>query len=366
MNHKEKLMEIYNRSFLIEDIVDVPKKYIEYVKIIANKSYNQKGVFTVLLTLLIHKLIDSKQDIRFHQSNLKNGFSGRSIDTKYITPTLKALKLPSMAESGWLTRSLEQPYPYNLSYNGKISNIQVKEASLNIIDFVQTKKGDSYEITRLLFYYVLKKKKEFEIIINPLKDSDKLTISDIVNCLTEFFTYNYGVFGASKLPVLSFYSIFQILVDELFRYKNCQLKELGSHTASDKTSQSCGDIEINKKKKLFEAIEIKLNKPIDMIMVRIAIEKVIKFNPKRYYIFSLLDVKKDEKEEIEKSIYAFKLKHGCQIILNGTIPTLKYYLRLISSLKLFIEIFSKKIETDLEIKKEHKEKWNILVSKYFS
>jgi DNA (cytosine-5)-methyltransferase 1 len=46
------------------------------------------------------------------------GFSGRRIDTQYITPTLKELGLPAMAESGWLTRSLEQPYPYTLDYNG--------------------------------------------------------------------------------------------------------------------------------------------------------------------------------------------------------------------------------------------------------
>ncbi len=26
-----------------------------------------------------------------------------------------------MAESGWLTRSLEQPYPYTMKYEGEIS-----------------------------------------------------------------------------------------------------------------------------------------------------------------------------------------------------------------------------------------------------
>ena len=38
---------------------------------------------------------------------LENGFSGRSFDKKIVTPTLRKLKLPCMAESGWLTRSLE-------------------------------------------------------------------------------------------------------------------------------------------------------------------------------------------------------------------------------------------------------------------
>ena len=55
---------------------------------------------------------------------MDQGFSGRSIDTKYITPTLKELGLTSMSESGWLTRSLEQPYPYDFKYQGKISKVK--------------------------------------------------------------------------------------------------------------------------------------------------------------------------------------------------------------------------------------------------
>ena len=87
---------------------------------------SQKGVFTVLITLAIYKTLHPAQDIRYHQENMAGGFSGRSNDTKFITPTLKQLKLTSMSESGWLTRSLEQPYPYDLDYNGKVGNPQVK------------------------------------------------------------------------------------------------------------------------------------------------------------------------------------------------------------------------------------------------
>ncbi len=112
MNHKDKLLEIYNLSYSVTDIKVVDLKIKAYIETIGNNIYSQKGVFTVLVTLLTHKLIEPKQDIRNHQSSLVNGFSGRTIDTKYITPTLKELGLPSMAESGWLTRSLEQPFPY--------------------------------------------------------------------------------------------------------------------------------------------------------------------------------------------------------------------------------------------------------------
>ncbi|MDQ7046844.1 MAG: DNA cytosine methyltransferase, partial [Sulfurovum sp.] len=101
---------------------------LENITIISQNSFNQKGVFTVFVTLGIYKIVHPTQDIRNHQTQIQDGFSGRSVDTKYITPILKKLGLPSMAESGWLTRSLEQPYPYNLDYEGKISNKAVKKA----------------------------------------------------------------------------------------------------------------------------------------------------------------------------------------------------------------------------------------------
>ncbi|MDQ7089227.1 MAG: hypothetical protein Q9M50_01065 [Methylococcales bacterium] len=115
MNYKEQLIELYNEA-------NIGKSYLSSlsdstqanIRKISEKCFTQKGVYTVLITLSIYKILHPEQDIRNHQTQIKNGFSGRTIDTQFITPTLKELKLPSMAESGWLTRSLEQPYPYTL------------------------------------------------------------------------------------------------------------------------------------------------------------------------------------------------------------------------------------------------------------
>ena len=51
--------------------------------------------------LLVKKIDDPKQDIRYHKVELDNGFSGRTYDTKFITPVLKRNQLPSMAESAY-------------------------------------------------------------------------------------------------------------------------------------------------------------------------------------------------------------------------------------------------------------------------
>lgn len=365
MNHKEKLIEIYSLSSSISDIKDIPEKQKEYISNIANKVYQQKGVFTVLITLSVHKILHPAQDIRYHQSNLKNGFSGRSVDTQYITPTLKGIGLPSMAESGWLTRSLEQPYPYILKYNGRISDKEVKKSFLNIIDFVQRNPSRAKNILRLLLHRAIEMQNKNKVKIVPLKRPDRLTIDKVIGCLTEHFAFNYRTHGGSKLPVLAFYGIYSILINEIKRYDGCRLAPLGSHTACDRTSKTSGDIQIFKDKDLLEAIEIKLNRPIDKTVVRNAIGKIIKYNPKRYYILSSRDIVVAEKKEIQKIILIIKEKHGCQIILNGLIPTLKYYLRLISSLDEFVKKYSKLVGSDSELKKIHKEKWNELLKNNF-
>ena len=78
--HIERISNDLNNQSLLTDC-----------NLIIEKSYSQKGVFTVLVTLLFYKMKHEKQDIRLHKVELrsssdvnKKGFSGRSFDTKYI------------------------------------------------------------------------------------------------------------------------------------------------------------------------------------------------------------------------------------------------------------------------------------------
>ncbi|MGB5793878.1 restriction endonuclease, SacI family [Poseidonibacter sp.] len=361
MNYSELLESIYKEANKnINYSEELTQEILNNITTISEKCFNQKGVFTVLVTLSIYKIKHSKQDIRIHQNQLKNGFSGRSIDTRYITPILKKIGLPSMAESGWLTRSLEQPFPYTLDYNGKINDKNVKNAFLKLVNEIQINKINPKFILVELFKQVIKIQKENKIENKPLENPDKLTISKIINLLDKQFSFNYKTFGGSKLPVLAFYSIYKIIINEISRYNNCILKELGSHTASDRTSKSAGDIEIFNNGELFEAIEIKLDKPIDTNILRIAKEKIIRYNPKRYYILSYYEIKQEDVEEINKIIQEVKEEHGCQIIVNGIMATLKYYMRLISDLEVFYNSYSELINIDEELKATHKQKWNEL------
>ena len=362
MDYKNQLLSIYNEAVEDVDYTDkFNKNILDNVTTLAEKCFTQKGVYTVFVTLSIYKLFHKKQDIRNHQTQITNGFSARTIDTNYITPTLKELGLPSMAESGWLTRSLEQPYPYNLNYEGKISNKKVKRAFLELLDTIEVKNTNPKYILVELLRQIIAIQKANQITIQPLENPEKLTILKTIEILDKQFSFNYKTFSGAKLPVLAFYAIYQILMNEVSRYKKCKLKELGSHTASDRTSKSAGDIELFQDEQLFEAIEIKLDKSIDANILRIAKEKILKYNPKRYYILSYYEVNKSDKKVIDEIIEELKTTHGCQIVVNGVLATLKYYMRLISNLEEFVTIYSNLIEKDNELKLIHKEKWNELM-----
>lgn len=365
MNHKEKLLEIYNNSFSINDI-EINTEIKNHVDVIGKNIESQKGVYTVLITLGVHKLLFPNQDIRYHQDNMEGGFSGRSIDTKFITPTLKNLGLTSMSESGWLTRSLEQPYPYNWDYNGKISNRKVKNSFLFIVDFYETKSLLLVRnILRTLLNYSIIIREKNKVEIKPISNPDTVTIEKVINSLTNLFGETFHISGGSKLPVLSFYSIYSILIKEIKRFDGCELKELGFHTTSDKTSKSSGDIEVFRGDDLIESLEIKYDIDIDSHIVNRVIEKIYKYNPKRYYVLSTGGINQEDYLKIISKVHELKNVHGCQLIINGLVPTLKYYLRLISDVQEFVNTFSQLVISDKELKIIHKTKWKEIYEEEF-
>jgi DNA (cytosine-5)-methyltransferase 1 len=350
--------DVLNNTYETEGIKE---STLENIKIISEGCFSQKGVFTVIVTLSIYKIIHPEQDIRNHQTQIEGGFSGRTIDTQFITPTLKELKYPSMAESGWLTRSLEQPHPYLPDYPGKINGKGIKKAFLELVSVIQENKQSIRYILIELLKRIKVIQEENKVAIMPILNPDRVTIFRLIEALEQQFSFKYNTFGGSKLPVIAFYALYSVLLQEVSRYKECNLKPLGSHTASDLTSKSSGDIEVFNGGELFESVEIKLDKNIDSNIVRIAREKIIKYSPKRYYILSTQGVKEEDVNIINEIISEVKKEHGCQIIVNGLIPTLKYYFRLISDLEKFFPVYSLLIEEDLELKAIHKQKWNELV-----
>jgi DNA (cytosine-5)-methyltransferase 1 len=372
MDEKEprKILEdFYQIASSDSFLFSLNEKQKEWLNSIIDNAESFKAVLTVLTTSLVKKIEDPNQDVRYHKVELEGGYSGRTYDTKYVTPFFKdRFARLAMKESGWLTRSIEQPRPFTLDFPGKIRSPRVKESFLQILNDIEENKANPELYLIHLFIYLIRATNTPSVKSYHNISPQKVTIDSIIEKLKLHFSSRYKVAGASKLPVIAIYSIYELLINGPDRYKGKKLKPLKSHLSSDIRAKSIGDIEIvDEDESYFEAIEIKHGKQIDSIMVSDAYEKFKDKEISRYYLLTTAEpnIKCDEREAIHIEIEKIKKEHGCEVIANGIIPSLRYYLRLLSNPEMFIERYTENLRLEFlkstEIKTEHIEKWKELL-----
>ena len=347
-----------------------------WVTTIIEKAESYRGVLTVLITSLVKKIETPTQDVRYHQRKLPKSYSGRGFDTRHITPFMKEkFRRFAMAESGWLTRTLEQPHPYTLDYPGEIDNTTVKEAFLQILNDIEENKADPKKYLRSIFSALMPLMERSQINFDFLKEAEHtqtVTIEKIVELLSHHFSHDYGVAGASRLPVVAVYSAYEMLM-EIQRYEGKTLAPLKSHTASDTQSRgirAIGDIEVMHENRFFEGVEIKHNIPISLGLVEDAYQKFAQTSVSRYYLLTTAEPNVEDIDSVNDFVSEIHRQHGCEVIVNGILPSLKYYLRLLSSPQLFLEVYSKNLELDFQqkadIKETHLRYWKALLNPSYS
>lgn len=343
----------------------LPDECAQDLKIIVDNAETQKAVLGVTVTSIVYKIYEPKQDIRKHQEGMKDGYSGRTFDTKYVTPFLKS-KFPhfAMAESAWLTRSLEQPRPFNLNFPGKIRNKGLKTAFLNTLDHVQTDGNLASKMLVVLMGLMFEATTKDDTLFTKVQVAGGITIAKIIDAISQHIRYDYGkgVVGTARLPVLAIYSVYNLLMPDVKRYSGKFLVPLESHTSPDSRSKSLGDIDVNNAdNSCFEAVEIKHNKPITSDMVGVAYRKIKNTEIDRYYILTTSEPNFEDHETVMQEIEKYKKVHSCQIIVNGVIPSLKYYMRLISNPQNIVDEYTKWLEFEYQrasgIKREHLRVW---------
>ena len=344
-----------------EAVSKLSKDIKDHLNVIVDNSESSKGVLTVVFTSAVYKCLHPEQDIRRHQSSIEQGYSGRSFDSHYITPFLKNNKFPSMVESGWLTRSLEQKVPYDENYTGAIKPATLKTAFIQSIKSIETSGNQEDIVDYLLQSLIIQRdKKQIDLAI-----PQNLSISSIIELLERHFYAKYNSFGASRLPVLALYAVYEVITKQITRYNGKCLLPIESHTSADARSGRHGDIDVvNADGSAFEAVEVKFDVEISHNIVITAKEKIQTSTLERYYILSTLPMAKDDEKAIEKEIEQIRNTHGCQLIINGVLPTIKYYLRLLDNPKYFIERYANLLKDDTAIKFEHKQMWNTLIANH--
>lgn len=336
------------------------------IAVIVEHAQTHKGVLAALVTSLVKKIETPTQDIRLHKTIFPNGYSGRSYDFNFVTPFIRQkFGRLAMAESGWLTRSIEQPHPFNLDFPGKIQNEAVKRAFLDILDDIEAYNADPQDYLIVLFQGLIQLVERYQQAHISVNLAQGITVARIIQLLESHFNYRYTEgSGASVLPVIALHSAYQVMSD-LPRYQGKTLLPLKSHTTSDVKSTSIGDIEILSNGQYFEAVEVKFNKPISTDMLQIAIDKFIGHPIERFYLLTTASPNMTEASQIDTMIEDIRQRHGCEVIVNGVMPTLKYYLRLLPRPDVFILTYTQTIEaifqTSTDLKYQHIQVWKDLL-----
>lgn len=312
--------------------------------------------FTNIVTGLAIKVAHPTIDTRYHQVQIQDPkhFNFRGVSEKAVYPWLRDRDFDG-AKSGWQTRTFERPKPYTLDYDENIGAI--KEPFLYIYDAMQSNGSAAPALAYLIFLQMkLRDQKTIDLICPGIDD-----IATITSYFEEHFFHKYKAQGASRLPVLALYALYKVIIPELKRYEGTNLSNLELHSAADSQTGATGDIEIKLDDgNVFEAVEVKHNIKVTEDLIIDSAQKLISRSVNRYYVLTTHKDCSPDDSMIAK-IKEIRDRTGCQIIANGVIPTLKYYLRMVDNPASIFQPYVDLLKKDTALTHEHREYWNNVV-----
>ncbi len=372
MTEKEILAEAYKmaENLAIDTVSNEIKQDID---VLIDKIDSNKSLVSALVTSLVKKIYEPSQDVRLHRTDFENGYSARVLDTQVTSPFFKD-NFPKYAnkESAFLTLATRERIKWTKEEgdNLKIRDKKLKSCFLNIFEQIEVLNSPPKDYLNYIFAKLIAlskiEKALFDTTNLQSENLDTLNIHLIIKMLEEHFDTKQS----SRLPVVAIYAMYEILLPKFERYKNKKLVTLQVHTSSDK--HGFGDIEIyTNDNQPFEIVEIKHNIPIDKYLIFDIAKKIQNIKINRYYILTTFEhcfaSIESEKEVIDYILELKKIKN-IDIIANGIISTLKYYLRFIDNYQEFIDIYTQNLIKDAknstEIKNFHLEKWTEILKKY--
>jgi DNA (cytosine-5)-methyltransferase 1 len=354
-------------------IKEIPNEIKADVDYLIEKIDSNKSIVSALVTSLVKKILEPKQDVRLHRTDFEGGYSARSLDTQVTTLFFKN-HFPKYAnkESSFLTLATRERIKWTKDEgkNLKIRDKKLRMSFLNVFEQLEENNQTPDIYLKYLFAKLIKLSESevnlFELAISQSQDIAALNIQLVLEMLKNHFAVKLS----SRLPVIAIYSIYEILLPKFERYKNKRLLPLQVHTSSDK--HGFGDIEIyNETNNPFEIIEIKHNIPIDKYLIFDIVKKTQNTKIDRYYILTTFQngfADTETEKTVSDYILQIKQQTNLDIIANGIISTLKYYLRFIDDYGEFLKIYTKNLIEDAKISTEvrsfHLEEWNEILETY--
>lgn len=315
------------------------------------------AAFTNLVTGIAIKNAYPNVDVRYHQIQIQEPqhFNHRGVSETVVYPFLRDQDFDG-AKSGWQTRTLERPKPYLLTYDENIR--AVKHEFLSCYHALEEDgMSAQYMLSYLLLGQVIRRNTKKIDLIKPRIDD----IHSIMGHFEAHFFANYTSRGQSRLPVLAVHSLYRLIMPQLQRFEGLDLANLELHSAADSQTGATGDIEVKKDDgSVFEALEIKHDIPVSLDLVSDAAKKLVTRNVDRFYV---LTTHKNcgQTEEVAAKTKEIRERTGCQVIVNGVLPTMRYYLRLVQNPADIFPYYTELLKTEPAISHEHRVKWNEIV-----
>lgn len=313
----------------------------------------------VALTLAAYKCVVGSQDIRSHKAEHPQGFSARSFDTKVTIPFLISKGLPRSVESHWLSQTFSFGGPY---LPGVKLRTQPAIAGALLIDVVNAVElggvGTAFNVVVTLLERLIRIRNADKVVLTRPKD---LPIHLVRTLIERHISKRYRTNGP-RLPQLALYAVYKVMIRTVGRYEGQTLEQLGRMKSADRKSGTIGDVVVSRGGKRTEAVEIKHDQPIEFVHVMEAIEKVRAESVTRYYLLSNRGIKPGDKESIDQKADEFLKQNGCEIIVNGLLDTMQYYIRLLPDTTEFIFEYVNLVESDDDTGFEHRIAWNEICS----
>lgn len=329
------------------------------VRRIAQQKHAARGV---LVTLSVFKVYNPNQDIRCNKAEHPGGFAGRTIDEGATVPFLLSKTLPRSVQTHWLSQTFSFQ---NVCWAREMTlRTQPRWLGPTLIDVVNTleETEGSLQATKaramatLILYILIDIRNHSEVLLTKPKG---LVIDRVIYLLDRHFRFGYKA-NSPRLPQIAVYSMYECLIDSMARYAGLSLDPLARMRAADRKARTVGDIVLRKEARPIEAVETKLGVPVGVTVVSEAIEKVRTASVERYLILSTGNIAEDEREAVTRLCLDFRNSNGCEIIVNGLLETIGYYLRLLPDTNGFISKYAERVEKDVDLDYEHRIAWNAI------
>lgn len=236
---------------------------------LAGSITSEVGRALVALTVmqLCVKAIEPTQSVRLHKGgggshnfSWKEGISMRSLDNRFITPTLRTYDLLRLNADGFMmTRSLAENYPYSMVYKAQIRG--ARNEWLQIVERIEAGAIQPEPALRYLLSQLLNRAEQFLRLADDMLGSldQFLALASEQSIFQVIVDHIQQSDYAARLMEIAMHSLLQGLW-ELGVFAGGELVPLSQMRSANKKHGNIGDVEVMRDKQIVEAWDAKYGK----------------------------------------------------------------------------------------------------------